>query len=500
MLADMDMEEDAGAMDVVVAVSVEVDVDVNVNVNVDVRGNDVSKESARAIQSILDVTSGVDDEEAEEEEEEEEELLIEDSLVRVGVAVHAEHSRAMCADRFPSKVGGLPAWLHPTSVPDASALACGASNKPMDFVAQLYAPLSPEDGVGIDTTTGELRPDVFHRAIFIFASPHGESWNVPGAIRAFRCQLPRANEFYSFEPPPEDDDDDDDDGRENDDSTYMPAMVEPLHPLFRWQAAARAMCGVDVATGAVPPPSAVSAACCALDAPAQPSVVPAEAAAAAAGADDARVARVFNVFPERELDVAFEADLAFDENADAASEWRRREKEAKRALKEWEEIQRRKRAAAEEKEKASASGSTEKNSGGDEGENEEDEDDEDERLQETDVHDPAKLCFARFSQRVAYEPAQVVRYSLNDADVLWPRPEPCPSSIPPCPLCGAPRRFELQLMPQLVSVLGFDAADSTCPDIGTAAIYTCARSCTPSNTSTGSGAYAEEFVFIQPPP
>ena len=97
---------------------------------------------------------------------------------------------------------------------------------------------------------------------------------------------------------------------------------------------------------------------------------------------------------------------------------------------------------------------------------------------------------------MSFAPGQVVRYALNDADALWPRVDCRPTAIPPCPLCGAPRIFEMQLMPQLISAFGFDAASPSCPDFGTAAVYTCSASCAlPSGRS-----YAEEFVHVQPPP
>lgn len=39
--------------------------------------------------------------------------------------------------RFPSKVGGRPAWLDPLHLPTAEQLACSVSGKPLDFLLQV---------------------------------------------------------------------------------------------------------------------------------------------------------------------------------------------------------------------------------------------------------------------------------------------------------------------------------------------------------------------------
>ena len=38
--------------------------------------------------------------------------------------------------RFPSKVGGRPAWLDPLHLPSASQLTCKATGQPLDFLLQ----------------------------------------------------------------------------------------------------------------------------------------------------------------------------------------------------------------------------------------------------------------------------------------------------------------------------------------------------------------------------
>lgn len=57
---------------------------------------------------------------------------------------------------------------------------------------QVYA--APQAGARDD------HPGAFHRAIFVFMSPDGNRLHEAGAVRAFRCQLPRINQYYSTEP------------------------------------------------------------------------------------------------------------------------------------------------------------------------------------------------------------------------------------------------------------------------------------------------------------
>jgi pre-rRNA-processing protein TSR4 len=63
-------------------------------------------------------------------------------------------------------------------------------------------------------------------------------------------------------------------------------------------------------------------------------------------------------------------------------------------------------------------------------------------------------------------------------------------------------------MPQLLAYLGVDEDDPSAPDWGTIAVYSCAASCDPATAGGGASggggggdgsAYAEEFVWVQPP-
>eukprot|EP00960_Hanusia_phi_P074320 768210-Hanusia_phi.AAC.3 len=102
-------------------------------------------------------------------------------------------AKVLNAEFFPSKVGGRPAWLDPEHLPAAQQLRCGAEGSDgkcgrlLSFLLQIYAPVpgGPEHA--------------FHRSIFIFFCP--ECCGKDGSIRALRCQLPRKNRYYSYEPP-----------------------------------------------------------------------------------------------------------------------------------------------------------------------------------------------------------------------------------------------------------------------------------------------------------
>ena len=76
---------------------------------------------------------------------------------------------------LPSKVGGKPAWLVPSSLPDVSCESC---RNQMTFLIQLYAPDSE-------------REHAFHRTIMVFVCLKCRCF-----LRCFRAQLPLHNSFY----------------------------------------------------------------------------------------------------------------------------------------------------------------------------------------------------------------------------------------------------------------------------------------------------------------
>ena len=75
-------------------------------------------------------------------------------------------------------------------VPGTAQLTCSITGKPLDFLLQVYAPVEDVD-------------HAFHRAIFVFTTPAVQQVHRRGAVRAFRCQLPRDNAFYPSDPAPD---------------------------------------------------------------------------------------------------------------------------------------------------------------------------------------------------------------------------------------------------------------------------------------------------------
>lgn len=106
---------------------------------------------------------------------------------------------------------------------------------------------------------------------------------------------------------------------------------------------------------------------------------------------------------------------------------------------------------------------------------------------ELEAHADIKIdkAFSNFKKQIASDPDQIVRYDRG-GDPLLIAKHPIPENIPPCEYCNSERQFELQIMPQMLSVL-----NETQLDWGVLLVYTCKNSCT--NTA----GYKREFIFKQ---
>ena len=84
------------------------------------------------------------------------------------------------------KVGGLPVWLNPVDLPAPNLLACSTCEEPMKFLLQIYCP--------VDEVVS-----AFHRSIYLFCCKKAQCVS-SGKVMALRCQLPKANPYYAVEP------------------------------------------------------------------------------------------------------------------------------------------------------------------------------------------------------------------------------------------------------------------------------------------------------------
>jgi pre-rRNA-processing protein TSR4 len=80
---------------------------------------------------------------------------------------------------FPSKIGGLPAWMIPERLP---VVSCDSCSRTMSFLLQIYAPDEEVSGA-------------FHRSILVFVCTACRCF-----LKAYRVQLPLENEYYPPKP------------------------------------------------------------------------------------------------------------------------------------------------------------------------------------------------------------------------------------------------------------------------------------------------------------
>lgn len=100
--------------------------------------------------------------------------------------------------------------------------------------------------------------------------------------------------------------------------------------------------------------------------------------------------------------------------------------------------------------------------------------------------------FRRFLLFAKAHQGHVLRYALGGEPFWFAEAGQLSSKVPKCENCGAPRTFELQVQPQLISMLKSDRLDW-----GIACCYTCSESCNPPATGC---AYLEEWMYVQPEP
>lgn len=122
-----------------------------------------------------------------------------ETFVQLGFSVEFEdeehrrlagHTQPLWRDWDGGQMGGRPSWLNPRDIP-TEVLICGVCQDPLVFVCQLYAPCEEE-----------INMDAFHRSFYVFACPHSGKASsscgvaTTGTVRVLRTQLPQQNDFY----------------------------------------------------------------------------------------------------------------------------------------------------------------------------------------------------------------------------------------------------------------------------------------------------------------
>ena len=122
----------------------------------------------------------IDDDKYDEDEEED----YEDGIgtgVTIAYAEPIEDERYYFRSFLPSKVGGKPAWLNPRNIPKPEELQCAQCQDPLKFLLQIYTKQFDQS---------------YHRMIYIFICRKHECCGKKGTIKVFRSQLPEQNVFY----------------------------------------------------------------------------------------------------------------------------------------------------------------------------------------------------------------------------------------------------------------------------------------------------------------
>lgn len=105
-------------------------------------------------------------------------------IIELGFLEKVEDPVTLTSPFFPSKIGGKPAWLALSGLP--SQILCRICEKSLVFLLQVYTPADDE------------KSPAYHRSVFVFCCRNGACYksNCNDSLKAFRCELPRNNDFY----------------------------------------------------------------------------------------------------------------------------------------------------------------------------------------------------------------------------------------------------------------------------------------------------------------
>ncbi|KAL9233107.1 hypothetical protein vseg_008143 [Gypsophila vaccaria] len=372
----------------------------------------------------------VDDDSGDDDDEE--------VFVTLGFVEKPDNSRALLRQVFPSKAGGVPAWLDPENLPSGKTCFCDVCGEPLQFLLQVYAPVSEKDST-------------FHRTLFVFMClsmscllrDQHEQWKrgpekPSRSVKVFRCQLPRTNAFYKSEPPRYDGSDKPSGvgaplcawcgtwkGDKICSSCKIARYCSEKHQVMHWRGGHKPECH-KLSVFQSPDENIIDG-----------------------GSSSCEMPKVASktLWPEYKILEDFESEFSnsdVDENSKSLVTTQKMD-ETSKSMMDCFEV------------------------------------------------DDDKKSMAVFLARIARAPEQILRYSRDEkAEPLWPTSSGRPSkaNIPKCSYCHGTMTFEFQILPQLLYYFGVkNEVDSL--DWATIVVYTCADSC------DGSVSYKQEFAWVQ---
>ncbi|KAF5744121.1 hypothetical protein HS088_TW08G00715 [Tripterygium wilfordii] len=397
------------------------------------RGFHIDDDGDDEVQEII-----VDEDDDEDDEDDDED---EQQPVTLGFLEEKEYDWSLLRQSFPSKAGGVPAWLDPVNLPSGRSSACDICGEPLQFVLQVYAPISEKESA-------------FHRTLFVFMCQsmtcllrdQHEQWKrypekASRSVKVFCCQLPHLNPFYPSAPPRYDGTDKPSGtgaklcnwcgtwkGDKVCSSCRKVHYCSQKHQVTDWRLAHR----ID---------------CQRLSLSSQSS----DSCSSNGGTTSSEIQKVASntLWPEYEIrnvdESEYDTEMMEDNGHASSLITSNRVDDTMNSL-----------------------------------------------LQKFEG-DSDKKSWASFQQRIVKAPEQVVRYCRDaGAKPLWPMSSGRPSQadIPKCRYCNGAMIFEFQILPQLLYYFNVkNDADSL--DWATIVVYTCESSC------EASVAYKEEFAWVQ---
>ncbi|KAK7283693.1 hypothetical protein RIF29_13398 [Crotalaria pallida] len=362
----------------------------------------------------------------------------EEDPATLGFVEKPKNQWSLLRQYFPSKAGGVPAWLDPLNIPSGRSSLCDICGDPLQFVLQVYAHTEKES--------------TFHRMLFVFMCPsmtcllrdQHEQWKrqpekPSRSVKVFRCQLPRINPFYSSESPKYD-------GSHRPTSSgaalcnfcgtwkgdklcsscRQVRYCSEKHQALSWRLGHKIACQqMKISSPGCGSTSLVSQ------------------------KDHCHTVGSNNAWPEYEIIIEDESEYNTEISEDNTLT---------------NSLISRSRADVT------------MNS-----------------LMDSFQGDDDRRSWAYFEERIAKAPKQVLRYYRNtSARPIWPvsSGRPSEADIPKCSYCGGPLCCEFQILPQLLYYFGVDN-EANSLDWASIVVYTCEASC------DAGLAYKEEYAWVQ---